>query len=248
MRLGQLAGMARSLLMYYAVPGRQRAMRRLYGQFLQPGDVGFDIGAHAGSRLRVWRGLGAAVVAVEPQPAFFRLLQWLYGRSADITLLPVAIGDQPGEATMYISSRTPTVTTLSQEWMTAVQEDPSFAGVDWDTVVTIPVTTLDELIAEYGRPAFCKIDVEGYEPVVLAGLSQPIAALSFEYIPAAMAGTLACIARLGELGDYRYNWSPGERHQLQAASWLDAGEITAVLQALTPADGSGDVYARYVED
>ena len=46
-------------------------------------------------------------------------------------------------------------------------------AVRWDSSI-VPATTLDELIAAYGIPAFVKIDVEGMEHEVLAGLSQPV--------------------------------------------------------------------------
>src|SRR5688572_30596837 len=36
-------GVARSLLVYHGIPGRQRRIRRLYGQFVASGDLAFDI-------------------------------------------------------------------------------------------------------------------------------------------------------------------------------------------------------------
>ena len=41
-------------------------------------------------------------------------------------------------------------------------------GQVWDTVLNVPMTTLDALIEAYGVPAFVKIDVEGFEADVLA--------------------------------------------------------------------------------
>ncbi|HRQ39382.1 MAG TPA: FkbM family methyltransferase [Chloroflexota bacterium] len=242
LRLKEQLGIARSLLMYYGVPGRYGRMRQFYAQFIQPGDLCFDIGAHVGNRLRVWAALGARVVAAEPQPQLMRWLKWLYGRHPHITLLEQAVGAEPGTATLHISQRTPTVTTLSRAWMTAVQRDPTFAHVSWDTAVNVPVTTLDALMAQYGRPAFCKIDVEGYELEVLRGLSQPIPGLSFEYIPAAMEIATACVARLAELGPYEFNYAPGESHRLQSAHWLSAAEMLSILAQIK--EGSGDVYGR----
>lgn len=60
-------GMARSLAMYYGIPFRAARLRRFYGQFVRPGDLCFDVGAHAGNRVRAWRALGARVLAIEPQ-------------------------------------------------------------------------------------------------------------------------------------------------------------------------------------
>jgi hypothetical protein len=88
-----------------------------------------------------------------------------------------------------------------------------------------------------------KIDVEGYEAEVLAGLTTAVRALSFEYLPASRQGALDCIARLDVLGRYRFNWSLGERHSLVSAHWLDADGMRAVLAAMPATAPSGDVYA-----
>ena len=55
-------------------------MERLYAEFVKPGDLVFDIGAHVGDRVRAFRRLGARVIAIEPQPALARTLRLLYGR------------------------------------------------------------------------------------------------------------------------------------------------------------------------
>ena len=91
-------GLWRSLLMYYAVPGRFAGMRKLYAQFIKRGDLCFDIGAHVGNRLRVWDALGAHMIAVEPQPALQRCLQRLFGNNPRVVLVDQAIGAAPGTA------------------------------------------------------------------------------------------------------------------------------------------------------
>jgi FkbM family methyltransferase len=229
--------------MYYGIPLRARRLRRFYSQFVTRGSLCFDIGAHAGNRVRCWRQLGAEVVAVEPQPDFVRLLTWFYGRDRHVAIVPVALGRAAGHAELLVSERTPTVTTLSREWVAGVSRDPRFAGVAWAPGRRVELRTLDELIARFGEPAFVKIDVEGYEAEVLAGLSTPVRALSFEYLPAARTVALACIDRLAALGRYRYNWSPGETHRLTQPRWLDSARMREWLAALPPDAPSGDVYA-----
>lgn len=230
--------------MYHAIPLRRRHLTRFYAQFIGPGDLCFDIGAHVGSRLRAWTPLGARIVAVEPQPECMALLRRGFGQHARITLIEPAVGAAPGMAELLVSSRTPTVTTLSPAWIAVVQRQRGFVAVRWNERVPVTVTTLDELIARYGLPAFCKIDVEGYEPEVLKGLSQPIPALSFEYLPACLETARHCIAHLAQLGPYTFNWSVGEAQCLRSDHWLDADAMCARLMRFTPAEDSGDIYAR----
>ncbi|EHS51533.1 methyltransferase FkbM family, partial [Rhizobium sp. PDO1-076] len=71
---------------------------------------------------------------------------------------------------LYISSRHPTVSTVSSRFIEGVNRLPAFRNVKWDDEIRVPMTTIDR----YGRPAFCKIDVEGAESDILRGLSQRI--------------------------------------------------------------------------
>ena len=240
-------GRWRSLLIYHAIPWRRRQLTRFYAQFIRPGDLCFDIGAHVGSRLRAWTPLGARIIAVEPQPDCMAFLRRRFGHESRITLVEQAVGAAPGVAELLVSSRTPTVTTLSPAWIEAVRSDPGFAGVRWDQRLPVTVTTLDDLIARYGVPAFCKIDVEGYELEALKGLSQPIPVLSFEYLPAWIAAAQACVAHLGMLELYAFNWSVGEAQRLQSRQWLTGEAIQEQLSRLASGGSSGDLYARLVK-
>lgn len=243
-RPARLAGVARSLAIYYGLPWRAARMRRHYAQFITRGALAFDVGAHVGNRVRTWRALGARVVAVEPQRDCARVLDALYGRDDGVTIVRAAVGEAPGTATLHVSERTPTVSTLARGWMHDVMASEGFRGVQWQRTETVDVLTLDALVARFGQPAFIKLDVEGYEREALAGLTSRVRALSFEYVPAARDAALACIARLEALGPYRFNWSPGERHRFAHASWQDAAAARAFVESLSPDDDSGDIYAR----
>ncbi len=237
-------GLLRSLAIYYGRPDRAWRMARFYRQFMRPGDLCFDIGAHVGGRVRIWTGLGARVVAVEPQPRLMQLLRRWYGASPQVTLVEEAVGATPGIQQIFISERTPTVSTLSTEWMADVRRAESFAGVQWESATGVAVTTLDDLIARYGEPVFCKIDVEGYELEALLGLSRPLQAVSVEYVPAARHIAVECIRRLDALGAYAYNWTKGEQHRWRSPGWLSADDMLQRLASLPVGADSGDIYAR----
>jgi FkbM family methyltransferase len=239
-----MTGLLRSVLIYYGRPFHTRKLARFYSQFVQSGDLCFDIGAHVGNRLAAWHILQARIVALEPQPHCMELLRRWYGRHPNITLVEKAVGAQTGSATLLISERNPTVSTLSRDWIERVRQVDSFANVNWNSRMQVSVTTLDALVSQYGEPAFCKIDVEGYELEVLRGLSRPLSALSFEFVPAVLETTRACIERVSQLGAYKFNWSLGEQHRWQSPQWLEPGEMLNQLERFASQDNSGDIYAR----
>ena len=246
-RINRGIGLARSLAIYHAIPLRQRRLRRLYANFVSAGDLVFDIGAHAGNRARAFASLQCRVVAAEPQPDFARLLRALFRRSPQIVVVEAAVAERPGRGLLSLSERTPTVTTLAATWRDARAQDPDFAHVRWNREIEIEMTTLDRLIETFGIPGFVKIDVEGSEPAVLAGLGRALPALSFEYLPRALDDVQACLAHLLALGPYRFNWSIGESGELASGRWLDAQELLAILRSPAAQRRPGDVYARLVD-
>lgn len=235
-------GLARSLAIYYGRPGRQWRLARFYSGLLRPGDLAFDIGAHVGNRARALRAAGARVVALEPQAPFAGFLRRTLPR--DVTLVEAAAGAQVGTAQLAVSRLHPTVSSLAGLPGT-VAEAEGFAHVRWDARQQVAVTTLDALIAAHGRPAFVKIDVEGFEAEVLVGLSAPVPMVALEYLPQLPGASAAAVRRLAGLGAYRFNAVEGETLRFVWDDWRGPDETLAWLATRTPADGSGDLYARW---
>lgn len=219
--------------------------KKFYAALIRPGDLCFDVGANAGNRTAIFLGLDARVVAVEPQPACVTNLTRRFGDR--ITIVPKGLGAEAGQLPMHISNAS-TLSSFSKEWVDTMQQE-RFSQYAWNETITVPITTLDHLIATHGTPSFCKIDVEGFELQVLRGLTQPIPMLSFEYaVPEAQANLLAAIELLGSFtADVRFNYSPGETMRMALPDYIPLSSFKQLIG--TPAfthTQFGDVYVRSV--
>jgi FkbM family methyltransferase len=224
-------------------PGH-RARRRFYAQFVGAGDLVYDVGANMGNRTDVFQELGATVVAVEPQATCQRELARRYGDHPRVHLVNAGLGPEPGTRMLYVGSEH-TLTTMSPDWIDATQRSGRFASYTWTEQGSVPITTLDRLIDEYGTPHFCKIDVEGFEVEVLKGLSRPLHVVSLEFAAEFFDRTRNALAMLSALGACRFNLSSGESYALDLPHWVDLAAVETELARLPDRLAFGDVYARF---
>lgn len=214
-----------------------------YKQFIQPGQLVFDVGANVGNRVKVFLALGAKVVAVEPQPSCQQVLKKQFGNN--IIIEPVCLGESEYQTEMFISSES-TLSTLSTDFIkrTGTQR---FANSNWNNRITVQVTTLDKLITKHGTPAFCKIDVEGFEAEVLKGLTTNLSYISMEYcVPEMQDNLVSSINELSRIAPGAvFNYATGETMQLALPEWVNADTIEQLVASNTFQDSLfGDIYCK----
>jgi FkbM family methyltransferase len=194
-------------------------------------------------RTKVFRRLGARVVAVEPQESCMAILRRAYGYDPDVALVQAACGAANGRATMRACDLD-VLSSLSDEWITAVSNSGRFRSA-WIQQEPCTLITVDELMRTHGSPAFIKIDVEGYELQVLKGLSRVVPCLSFEFTPECCEAAVECAERLSGLGFREFNLSWGESFKLLFDSWVRQDELVPLLRSYREDNVIfGDVYAR----
>ncbi len=243
-RFRTLRGILRSLLIYYGDSDHAAALDRLYRQFVRPGDLVFDVGAHVGDRVAAFRRLGARVVAAEPQPALAKTLRLLYGRDGEVSIEETAVGSQSGFIDLFLNIDNPTTSTASMEFIAAASHAPGWQGQAWPKRKRVALTTLNALIARHGMPRFIKIDVEGLEAEVLEGLLLPVPGLSFEFTLIQLDIARTCVHRCSALGYTRFNAVLRESKTFVHANWIAEDLLCQWLSGLPPEANSGDIYAR----
>lgn len=216
-----------------------RSIRAFYSGFIRPNDLVFDAGANVGVFTRTFLALGARVVAIEPVPACVEALGRI--RNKRLHVIPSALGSTSGKTTLHINPRRPTLSTVSESWLAIAKRAGRFKDERWSEAIEVPVTTLDNLIAQNGPPAYIKVDVEGFEQEVLAGLTRLPSLLSFEYNCEWVEATMKCLS-LPTFADAQFNFHPAGHEISFAFRWTkNRNELLAALKNFE----SGDVFVRY---
>jgi len=145
---------------------------RIYGDDrlgVRPGDVVLDCGAHVGLYTREALRQGARlVVAIEPSPENLDCLRLnLSGELAAgrLIIYPKGVWDREVYLPLHIPPQNSAGSSLVA------------APIQGEKVVNVPLTTIDNLVAELrlDRVDFIKMDIEGAERRALAGARQTLA-------------------------------------------------------------------------
>ena len=238
-------GFARRLLLAKERKEAHERRASFYQKFLEENDLVFDVGANVGERTSALLAVGCRVVAIEPQPDCCKKLRNLEARNGRLTVLQVACGRAEGSANLRTGGGGDVLASLSNDYIQQVKASGRFARHEWKETVPVSLCSLDMLINRYGVPKYIKIDVEGYELEVFAGMTANPAILSFEYTPETAQVMIQCLEHCERLGLKEFNISWGESMRFSLDQWVTIGRIKEMVQIL---DGDsylfGDIFAR----
>ena len=223
---------------------KMKEKRKLfYSNFVKEGDLCFDIGANMGNRTDIFLSLGAKVIAVEPQDECVEFLKRKYRDK--IIIEQKGVGAEPSIKDFYICDAS-VLSTFSDEFKSgAVWEGGDYKLKE---IRKIEIITLDSLISKYGLPSFVKIDVEGFEPEVMKGLSQKTKIMSFEYATGGSSKIFeTCINLLLQISDdIIFNFSIGESMKLFSEEWYDKDHFMNIINSEEFIKTNfGDIYVKF---
>ena len=112
---------------------------------------------------KIFLQLGAKVVAVEPQASCIAILQIEIGNKA--TIVAKGVGATSEVKDFYVSTNFE-LSSFNKEWINTLPVE-EYGDTQIKQVEKIEIITLDNLIKQYGKPDFIKIDVEGHELNIL---------------------------------------------------------------------------------
>jgi FkbM family methyltransferase len=141
-----------------------------------------DIGANRGQFSLVARRCfkDAQIIAFEPLPRPFKVLQNIFAHDRRVTLYQMAVGSASSSQQIHISQRDDSSSLLP---ITELQ-NKVFPGTKEKAIIDIDVKPLDSMLQKNSvrHPALLKIDVQGYELEVLKGCKGILSLLTYVYV------------------------------------------------------------------
>lgn len=129
-------------------------------------DLIYDVGVHNGDDTAYYLSRGYAVVGIEANLTLVDALKTRFTRELDagqLTLLPVGVAETAGWLDFWVCDD-------HTEWSSF---DPNKAALGGKTSRPVKVETrpFASIVAEFGVPHYCKVDIEGNDQLCLAGLT-----------------------------------------------------------------------------
>ncbi|HEV1287093.1 MAG TPA: FkbM family methyltransferase [Bryobacteraceae bacterium] len=161
----------------------------------------FDIGLNNGEDTAYYLWLGYKVLAVEADPELTKACSFRFGeeiRQGNVKIVNAGVLKSPGEFKFFRNL-------MDHGWSTFDPGKGQKPG-EWQEVV-VPCTTTQQLIAEYGKPYFMKVDIEGSDLLAIESLTAETAP---PYVSVELSAVDPIMERLLELGYSDFKFVNGE--------------------------------------
>lgn len=145
-------------------------------------DVGANVGQFAVASARLFSDV--RVYSFEPVPECVSALRKIAARQKNITVFPLAIGASEGTVEMHVNTHTHSSSALPL----AKAHKEAFPEARVERTVSVKLSTLDKELAdiELISPVLLKLDVQGFEPMVLKGAQKILKNVDYVLLEASL--------------------------------------------------------------
>lgn len=126
----------------------------------------FDVGMNNGEDTAYYLRRGFRVVGIDADPKMIELVKAVSSNEItnnQLTLLNLAVSDKENEDVDFYLSEDPQYNSL-------IKSMTNSGGTHFTGTIKVKTRTLGSLFNEYGVPYYCKIDIQGYDAVLLETL------------------------------------------------------------------------------
>lgn len=163
----------------------------------------FDIGLHNGDDAAYYLDLGNRVVGVEANPLLAAACVTRFSAEIEqgrMTVVNYGVMQEPGSFTFYRN--------LQDDGWSSFQPEKGKKDGPWEELVIACVTT-QQLIEEFGKPFFMKVDIEGADLQALASLTPDTAPV---YVSLELSYRDPILEKLIDLGYASFKFVNGETY------------------------------------
>jgi FkbM family methyltransferase len=158
----------------------------------------YDIGANLGNFTEaiLQQYADCEIIMVEANPELVDILKDKFGNNEKIKIVGKCLSDLDGINTNFYICDTNTISTASEKWTNYSR----FSTIGYREPITVETISLDTLIEIYGDSDYIKIDVEGYEMVVIKGIRKYQGLIAFEWAEELKSEILESVDHLTNVG------------------------------------------------
>ena len=130
-------------------------------------DLIYDVGVHNGDDTAYYLSRGYSVVGIEANLALVEELKTRFANelaSGKLTLLPIGVAETAGWLDFWVCDE-------HTEW-SSFDRDKAALGGKTSRPVKVETRPFASILAEYGVPHYCKVDIEGNDDLCLAGITR----------------------------------------------------------------------------
>ncbi|MGY3499931.1 FkbM family methyltransferase [Bradyrhizobium sp. USDA 4471] len=125
----------------------------------------YDVGVHDGEDTAYYLHKGFNVVGIEANPEMVAAVKRRFDHAiaqGTLQLVEVGVADREGYLNFYVCNE-------SSDW-SSFNPNKAASGGFSNKVVEVKTTKFSTILRRYGVPYYCKIDIEGHDPVCLRGI------------------------------------------------------------------------------